>query len=489
MISISSLPEARNALHGIGKVVGLGVNAFPRVGIIPFLDDYQIIAITETADLSIIRRDVSVVTVNGDFRGRTKKLNTLSLLQHQKVQQQLKKQSKGTGVFIYKSSKRIEEIVDRLGLKLLSNRSEVRDSFEDKWKFRQLALIAGLPIPAGAQLLIDEFTPEWYATARKAYGSQLVIQITDYSKGGGIGTFFISSLEDVREFHAFVSRRRKAGRDLQRMNITTRIDGESASISACATRHGILVSRVQRQIVDVHDVVGYHGRSGVFCGHDWGNRYGDAIQKEASKIAQDVGKLMFSKGYRGIFGVDLVVNQHTGDIHLIEVNSRYTAAYPVYTMMQLAHDEIPLDAWHLLEFSDIEYEMDFDEIQQLYERPKVGAQLILHNLERAWVNVGGSVKAGVYSFRSNAKGQKLKSDLEWVREGYRFQDLKSESEFVLTDGVPKRGSKLKPGARLGRLLYRREVMQDDRNELQSEIKGSVQALYSLYGLKRVTKKK
>lgn len=82
---------SEQALTLIGPVVGIGVTAFPRVGVAPLLPNYQIVAIQESQDLAAIREKVKVVTIKGDLHGRVRKLNTLSVLQDTAVQAYLAK--------------------------------------------------------------------------------------------------------------------------------------------------------------------------------------------------------------------------------------------------------------------------------------------------------------------------------------------------------------------------------------------------------------
>lgn len=476
-MKITNIDEARQVLDQTGLVVGLGVTAFPRSGLVGMLPNYQIVCISESKDLAAIRDKVKVVSLKRNLNGGTiGKLNTLALLEHETVQEYLKGLGNPVSLFVYKSSERIEKIADKLNLRLISNRSEVRDMFEDKWKLRELGRDLGMPLIEGDQLLINDLDEGKLGHYQKLWGKKLVLQITDYSKGGGVGTFFIDNLNDLKEFHGFVDRRREVGRDLNRVNVTKFIEGESASMTGCVTRYGVLTGILQRQAVDIAEVVGYKGRNGVWCGHDWGRRYSIGLQQKATRMVKQIGEIMGKKGYKGIYGVDLVVDRNREEVSMIEINSRYTGAFPIYSMMQQQSDEIPIDVWHLLEFLNVDYEMDFDAVQLSYGQIKTGGQLLLHNLIRGWVVVRGGVKAGVYKF----EGGKL----EYLRNGFSYNDLVNDDEFVLTDGVPNVGDKLKPGARLGRVIFKRQVMESENNCLVPDISEAMKQLYDSYQLKR-----
>jgi hypothetical protein len=484
MVVIQSIDDVRGALGGLGPVVGMGVTAFPRIGVVNLLPNFELLCILDSTDLSWLNRTVRITSAKRDFAGKVGKLNTLALLRLPSTQRYLRLLGEHPSLFLYKSSKKIEELADRNGYRLLTNRSDVRDVYEDKWEFRRIAREIAFPLPAGEQLSIDDLTRNVFGKLQEKLGTDLVFQITDYSKGGGVGTFFVSDIEGVDAFLGFVGRRRQAGRDLQRLNVTRRISGESASISGCVTRYGVLTSRIQRQIVDVPEVVGYHGRSGVFCGHDWGERYGSTLEGKAKSLARKLGEQMSVRGYRGIFGLDLVVNRNSGVVWPIECNSRYTGAFPVYSMLQEQAHEIPMDAWHLLEFSGVEYRMDVGAVQRSYDQALTGAQLLLHNLERSKATVRGAVKPGVY--RMTGPGPAWPAgrlvNIKWVRGGYSVADLESDSEFVLTDGVPGVGELLKPGSRIGRVIFKRNVMEDRGNQLQPDIRKTMKSLYGLYKL-------
>ncbi|OGY16930.1 MAG: hypothetical protein A2785_02225 [Candidatus Chisholmbacteria bacterium RIFCSPHIGHO2_01_FULL_49_18] len=479
MRTIQSVEDVQEALQGLRPVVGMGVTAFPRIGVVNLLPNFELLCILDSTDLSWLKRTVKVTSVKRDFTGRVEKLNTLALLQLRSTQRYLRSLGEHPSLFLYKSSKKIEELADRNGYRLLVNRSDVRDVYEDKWEFRRIAREIAFPLPAGEQLPIDDFSRDVFGKLQEKLGTDLVFQITDYSKGGGVGTFFVSDVKGFDAFIGFVGRRRQAGRDLQRLNVTKRISGESASISGCVTRYGVLTSRIQRQIVDVPEVVGYHGRSGVFCGHDWGERYGSTLEGKARSLVCKLGEQMFARGYRGIFGLDLVVNRSNDEVWPIECNSRYTGAFPVYSMLQEQAGAIPIDAWHLLEFSGVEYRMDVGAVQRSYDQAMTGAQLLLHNLERRNVTVRGSVKPGFY--RLTGPGL---VNIKWVRGGYSVADLESDLEFVLTDGVPRAGELLKPGSRIGRVIFKRNVMEDRGNQLQPDIRQTMKSLYRLYKLEK-----
>lgn len=458
-------------------VIGIGVTAFTRVGPGFLLPNYSIICLLETADLESIRQTCLVYSLEKDFKIKPEKLekqNTSSIMLQPPVYSFLKSLDRGTSLLPYKSSKKIEKICQQLGIKILSSPSSIRGPFEDKKEFRVLGRKAGLRLIPGETLLIDDLDEAKYEEARKKYGPDLVFQLPDYKIGGGIGTLFIKHKDDWQEFMAFVKRRRNAGRELIWVNVTKFIKGISASISACVTRQGVLCGLVQTQLNDIPEATAFKGRKGVWCGHDWGwKQFNLGIQKKAEKIAKALGKFMYKKGYLGVFGIDLIIDKKD-DLWPVECNSRYTGGFPVYSMMQNLYNEPSFDAFHLLEFLNIDYQVDLKKVQQLYQRPKTGAHLILRNQSRKWVKVKADIKGGVYQLKEK--------ELVWQRPGFALEHLKNEDEFCLVDRAALKGRILKPGERLVRILFKDKIALSS-NRLTEKASFICKKVYRAYALK------
>ncbi len=454
-------------------VVGVGVRAFERA--IPgfFYPQYSVVAIFETGELSQARKLFEVLTFERDFGNlMPPQLNTLHVLKNILVQDYLKN-LKGARVWVYKSTKGVEAICERLGVKVLSSPSFVRDPFEDKKEFRRLGAEASLKMIPGENLRIDDFNEGKYGIFRKKYGPKLVFQLTEFKIGGGRGTFFVDSRDDFLEFKEFVLQRRRK-RELEFVNVCRLIEGIAGSISACVTQYGVLCSLVQTQIIDQASLCNLEGRSGVWVGHDWSRRFSDRVQRNSEVIARKLGEFMAKKGFLGVFGIDLAI-EDSGDVWPVECNSRFTGAFPLYSMMQIENNEIPMEVFHFLEFLKISYEIDFDKIQRSYydKKPPV-SHLVIHNLLRKWVEVQGEVKSGVYKID--------KGKVEWLREGFTTFDIEDGAhEFVLTNINVREGSIVKPCFRIGRLLFKRQVT-DEKGNLLPEIEEIVKRIYTKFQL-------
>lgn len=454
-------------------VVGVGVTAFQRSGLGYILPNYEILSLLETNDLEAIRKICPVTTIVGE---RPEKLNTSSILKLNWVREYLKKKN-NLNLFVYKAATPLDPIVAELGVKLLSSPGWIRKPLEDKKVFREEAAKAGIRIPRGENLALTDLTEKKWDEFKKNYGERLVFQLTDYSTGGGQGTFFVDKLDDWNKFWEF-TRSQDRKKELKFVNVCEHLDGQAASITGCATKFGVVTGVLQTQIMDQPELVGFRGRSGVWLGHDWHLRFSDQAQMNAEKLCRRWGEHIYQKGYKGIFGLDVVVGRND-EITAIECNSRYTGAFPVYTMLQLSQGEMPLDVWHLLEWLGIDYDLDIDEVQRVSRRPKPGSHLILHNREDRAMRVNGGVKAGVYK----AVPQRHSVTVNFVRPGFSLLDIKSDDEFVLADRIPGLGKSVKPGERLGKLMFKRRII-DDTGRLLPEIRQLVKAVYDSFDLQR-----
>ncbi len=462
--------EIKDLFPGEHGVVGVGVTAFPRSALGYLLPDYLILCLLETADLEAIRKISKVVSLQKDLKvSLPEKFNTSEMLQLVEAKKFL--EDKKASLFLYKASTRSNRLAKEMGLEVLSTPGEIRRVFENKKEFRVEAQKAGLNLVPGETLLVDDLTESKWEGYRKSLGERLVFQLPDYTVGGGLGTFFVKGMEDFKEFRDFVERRREV-REIEIVNVTKYIEGKQASMTGCATKFGTVTSVLQTQVMDQPELAGLAGRSGVWLGHDWHIKFSEKERLAAEEQCQRWGEYIFKKGYKGIFGLDLVIDEQ-GGVWPIECNSRYTGAFPVYTMMQLDNGEMPIDVWHLLEWLGVDYEMDISEVQKVAREPKKGAHLVLHNIERKFVTSTKTVKAGVYQVRDEG--------LEWVRGGFSLMDIKSKEEVVLCDKVMGENSVLKPAERIGRLIFKRQVI-DEKGRLLPEIQRLVKQVYSQFEL-------
>ena len=240
------------------------------------------------------------------------------------------------------------------------------------------------------------------------------------------------------------------------------MEGIPSSVVVCVTRHGTLVSALQRQLLDLPYCEGF-AENGVFCGHAWGGlSWTEQVRKSAFKQACRIGDHLGSLGYKGILGIDFIVQQTSGKVYPIEINPRLTGALPMLSMLHLQAGTIPLEAFHLLEFLDIPYLMDRNALNKRYAETVTGSHLLLFRPPASKTGVA-VVRPGLYEYSPSKKG------FHFVKETMAYQDIGNENQFILADGPMhvKAGDVTQEDShdRLCRLLFSCPVV--DRNGMLS----------------------
>lgn len=459
------------------KIIGIGVTAFNRVMPAFFVPDYQIVCYKKSRENPEISKRCKVLAIEDECRGKIKKLNSLEIFSQKLVQDYIRDQGPTIGILVYKSSTRIQEICQQNHWQLLTNLPEIRDPYENKKVFRETIIKLGLRPIEGEVMEINNFTEKVFVSIQKKYGQSLVLKLPEVTTGGGIGNSYVDNISGLTSFWTKMKKFSQKY-SLKYVIIERKIKGISPSISGCVTHKGILTGVVQTQITDIPEVINIKLGSGMFVGHDWSYcHYSEEIQKQAREIAQKFGQELKDKDYRGIFGIDLVVEENTQKVYPCECNPRFTGAFPVYSMIQLRQNEIPLEAFHLLEHLRLDYDFDFETVQQTYWQKKNGAHLILCNRTENWVEITGEVKAGVY----RPEGDSLK----FLRSGFSLLDIKNQNELVLTDGVPFIGEVIRPNARILKIIFPQRILKDNGKEIDGRTKLIVESVYQKLGLKEI----
>ena len=75
------------------------------------------------------------------------------------------------------------------------------------------------------------------------------------------------------------------------------------------------------------------------------------------------------EGYRGYFELDFLADIDSGELYLGELNPRVTGASSMTNVTAVAYGDMPLFLFHLLEFMDVDYEIDVDELNERVGAP------------------------------------------------------------------------------------------------------------------------
>jgi len=460
-------------------IFGAGVYAFYRLGPEDFLPDYRILSLRKSLDGELIKKNIKTLFIEKSLGRKHIKSarNATTLLMHAKTKKYLGKFNR-QDILVYKTSFKMEKCCEENNWNLIASPKKFgKNLLENKIKFRQILEDLDINVPPGRTTNLEDLH---YGHLMNSYGLPFVIQHP--TKGGGKGTFFINSKQEFDKAYNQLknpTRINYLGRETPekppvQVIIAKYIKGPSPSITGCVTKHGIISTNLQYQVLDMPELYNPDKGSGLFCGHDW--TFGDfskEIEQQAYQITEKIGNYLKKLGYKGIFGLDFVLEDK---LYVTEMNPRLLGSFPVLTMVQLKNNEPPILAFHILEHLNIDYQMNLKEINRLMRQKKQGAHMLPHNLTGKWTRIHGNVKPGVYKLENN--------ELKYLREGYKLQHLKSKEEFAIAEGILIKKSHLSPNRRICRVMTLKNVLENHK-ELTPWAKTVVEELHKVFKLKRI----
>jgi len=288
----------------------------------------------------------------------------------------------------------------------------------------------------------------------KKYGLPFVIQLPIGSSGNN--TFFIFN---EKEFEHIFPRIEKSD-----FKVSRYLPSYSLNINAAIIRNRTYVSFPSVQIVGARQCA---TRPSIFCGNDFGvsAQVPISIIEESYRTTKIMSRWLISEGYRGIFGLDLLVSDDK--VYVIEINPRLQNSTDVLTISQLRKKQIPLIALHLLEFLD---SADFSPVETEQFQQQQGAQVILHNLERKRVSVNGEIKPGIYRYIDGA--------LHFQRSGISLLEGLESGEFLINCGVPYKNQIIEKSASLLKIQTNDLVMKENLVDLNDWAAAIVSNIYN-----------
>jgi len=209
-----------------------------------------------------------------------------------------------------------------LAVPFAGNSYELAHPFEQK-AFIRTELASDL-FPAFTTVLSSAVSGlSFQKLAAQLHAERLVVQI-DFSTGGK-GTFFI---DDESSLKAALPKLEDSG---QTIVVSKRIAGTSRGVQCFVGKTGTYSTEWWHR-----DLVGIKGVCNM--AEPSTTRYAGAVlenipaeyTQQVQAMVQMVGAQLMRRGYQGIFGMDIVVDETAGRIYLIEINPRVTAVSHVY---------------------------------------------------------------------------------------------------------------------------------------------------------------
>ncbi len=365
------------------------------------------------------------------------------LVAHPQFRAKVKSQAKGKAIFVMfdEETERLCRAIDLdIALPPAALRTRV-DSKIETTRIGNKAGVASVPNALGKAGSYAELT----ALAKSAtLGSDLVVQ-TPYGDSGRT-TFFISSEGDWKRYAPKIVE--------QKLKVMKRINHLPGTIEGCATRHGTLVGPVMTDITGYSEITPYKGG---WCGNDISPTIlPEGVPETVREMARKFGDRLYAEGYKGVFCVDFLLDTDTNTVYLGELNPRVSGATPPTNLITSTYGGCPLFLFHLLEFLDVDYEIDLAAVQSRWPDYDHWTQLILKQTEDKVELITKAPRSGIWRMDDNG-------EISFLRSALNLASLGDESEafYLRVYGV---GEYCYHGADLGCLMARGR-MQTGKREL------------------------
>jgi len=244
-----------------------------------------------------------------------------------------------------------------------------------------------------------------HAVAEKAgLGDELVVQ-TPYGDSGKT-TFFISSEADWRKHNADI-----IGEEIKVMR---RINNRPVAVEAVLTRCGTIVGPFMSELIGYKRLTPSRGG---WCGNEM---YPEVLTGEnrhtATQLVRRLGDRLAKEGYRGFFEVDVLVDTDTGEVYLGELNPRISGASSITNVTAGAYADVPLFLFHILEYMNVDFDLDVDEINERWEElasADVWSQMVMKETDDIVQRLTATPRTGQYSLDASGRLVFRRSALDW----------------------------------------------------------------------------
>ncbi|MGO2030314.1 MAG: biotin carboxylase [Glutamicibacter ardleyensis] len=345
-----------------------------------------------------------------------------------------------------------EAICEELGYDLILPSAELRNHLDSKIVTTELGNAAGAHSVPNVLGTADTYSELQKLSRDAKLGDDLVVQ-TPYGDSGKT-TFFITNESDWNEH----------SKDIigEQLKVMKRINNQPVAVEAVLTRCGTVVGPILTELAGYKELTPYKGG---WCGNEMHpNVVTDGQRARAIELVRKVGEGLKSTGYRGFFEVDVLVDTDTDEVYLGELNPRISGASAITNVTAGAYADVPLFLFHLLEYLDVEFELDVDEINARWEElsgADVWSHMIIKETDDIVQYITHAPRTGKYFLDSKGKLQFSRSALDW----HQLQNHK-EAFFLRIYGVEDYRWK---GADLGVLVTKSKLQYEGKKKTKLTI--------------------
>jgi biotin carboxylase len=367
------------------------------------------------------------------------------LLRHPEVRSLVRSNGPGGLATFVMFDEQTEALAAEIGLRVAHPPAALRHRLDSKIVTTQLGNAAGVPSVPNVLGRASSYTELIQLAATAGLGTDLVVQMP-YGDSGKT-TFFIASAD------SWAAAAAKEPLATEELKVMRRIEHRAIAVEAVLTRHGTLVGPLMNDITGHPELTPYRGG---WAGNDYPATLTLEQKERARQLTRKLGDQLAGEGYVGFFEVDYLVDTQSGELYLGELNPRISGISPMTNVTAGAYADMPLFLFHLLEYLDLDYEVDIEEINERWSHEAavdVWSQLILKETADGVDLLTAAPRTGVYTIAPDGSA-------DFRRHAYDWHGIVDESEaFYLRILAP--GDFRYKGADLGAIVTRGRLQADD----------------------------
>ncbi len=254
-------------------------------------------------------------------------------------------------ILVLKNSELIENECTKNGWKLLAPEAHAAKLFEDKITQWQL-LHETVEFP---ETIVTDVAHA--AEESSAVGFPLVMQFNAGHSGGG--THVMKSVQDFAPFEKQFPQRQ--------VRMAKYLKGITYTLNALVLKEGnVYTGSISKQLTGLKEATANPSST---VGNDFGAAAEELFQKQGESIAdmaRVIGRKMHEMGYAGLFGIDIVVEETTGKLYCIEVNTHQPASIPFEAKLHQMIGKTPIIFLWIRDMIEDSLQIFSDELPPLF---------------------------------------------------------------------------------------------------------------------------
>lgn len=388
------------------------------LGLLPSSFEYSIISNRTPFGESLAKEHVPIHLIAGETL-----LSSKALCEHEETETHLT-QKKDPCILVFKNTPQIERICAQQGWTLLNPSAKKASEIEEK--ISQFDWLGQL----------QRSLPQTHIALLKDVSWEKNPFILQFNRAHtGSGTYLI---EDAAELEGLQERFPE-----RPVRMSQYINGQSYTLNVVVAKDAILFGNISYQITGIAP---FTTEAFATIGNDWGFATNQLSQEEKNamtQIAKNIGTKMQSEGWRGAFGIDVVVEEKSKQVYLIEINARQPASVSYESQLQALQrrrkQDITIFEAHIHALLDQELAhtkiISIDHgAQIIYRYPK--DQSIREDVQREISNSLTSLNLNIIPYKTSKPGAdylRIQSKHTFIKEGFELNTLGEHIKKILIE--------------------------------------------------------